>query len=46
MCTRGRSGLSRLVIGSVAEKVVRHAPVPVLSFHPKGTRTRARARAA
>jgi nucleotide-binding universal stress UspA family protein len=41
MCTRGRSGLSRLVIGSVAEKVVRHAPVPVLSFRPKGARARA-----
>ena len=43
MCTRGRSGLSRLVIGSVAEKVVRQAPVPVLSFRPKGGRARARA---
>ena len=43
MCTRGRSGLARQVMGSVAEKVVRQAPVPVLSFRPKGARARARA---
>ncbi len=30
MGTLGRSGLSHLVMGSVAEKVVRHASVPVL----------------
>jgi nucleotide-binding universal stress UspA family protein len=29
MSTHGRSGLAHLVIGSVAEKVVRHAPCPV-----------------
>lgn len=28
--TRGRTGLSHMLIGSVAERVVRHAPVPVL----------------
>ena len=28
--THGRSGLGRLLMGSVAENVVRHAPVPVL----------------
>jgi nucleotide-binding universal stress UspA family protein len=28
--THGRSGLSRVVLGSVAEKVVRHSPCPVL----------------
>lgn len=27
--THGRSGLSHLVMGSVAEKIVRHAPCPV-----------------
>ncbi|EOG6961468.1 universal stress protein, partial [Aeromonas salmonicida] len=26
----GRSGLSHLLVGSVAESVVRHAPCPVL----------------
>ena len=30
MTTHGRSGLSRLLFGSVAESVVRHAPCPVL----------------
>jgi HSP20 family protein len=30
MTTHGRSGLSRVVFGSVAESVVREAPVPVL----------------
>jgi nucleotide-binding universal stress UspA family protein len=30
MTTHGRSGLSRLVFGSVAESVVRHTPCPVL----------------
>ena len=30
MTTHGRSGFSRLVFGSVAESVVRHAPCPVL----------------
>lgn len=32
MTTHGRSGLSRLVLGSVAEQVLRSAPVPVLLF--------------
>ena len=30
MCTHGRSGLSRLILGSVADGVMRHSPVPVL----------------
>lgn len=29
MGSRGRSGMSRLLLGSVAETVVRHSPVPV-----------------
>ena len=32
MSTSGRSGLSHLLIGSVAEKVVRHSTVPVLTI--------------
>jgi len=32
MATAGRTGLSHLVIGSVAEKVVRHSPAPVLTI--------------
>ncbi len=35
MTTHGRSGLSRLVFGSVAESVVRHAPCPVLLIRAK-----------
>ena len=31
--THGRTGLSHLIIGSVAERVVRKAPCPVLSIH-------------
>ncbi|WP_311171658.1 universal stress protein [Halobellus ordinarius] len=30
--SHGRSGVSRLVLGSVAEDVVRHSPVPVTVF--------------
>jgi nucleotide-binding universal stress UspA family protein len=36
MSTHGRSGLSRLVMGSVAEEVVRNAGVPVLLWRPPG----------
>jgi len=32
--TRGRTGLTRLVLGSVARKVVMHAPCSVLVVHP------------
>lgn len=32
--THGRSGLRRLVLGSVAESILRHASVPVLAFPP------------
>lgn len=35
MATHGRTGLEHILIGSVAEKVVRHAPVPVLTIRPK-----------
>lgn len=31
LSTHGRTGLAHLLIGSVAEKVVRHAPCPVLT---------------
>jgi nucleotide-binding universal stress UspA family protein len=31
MGTHGRSGIQHLLVGSVAEKVLRHAPVPVLT---------------
>ena len=35
MSTHGRTGLAHMLIGSVTEQVVRHAPCPVLSIHPK-----------
>jgi universal stress protein A len=35
LATHGRTGLKRLVIGNVAEKVVRHAPCPVLTVKPR-----------
>jgi len=38
MTTVGRTGLSHLLMGSVAEKVVRHATVPVLTIHPDTAR--------
>jgi nucleotide-binding universal stress UspA family protein len=38
MSTHGRSGISRWAFGSVAEKVVRHATVPVLTISPSGCR--------
>jgi nucleotide-binding universal stress UspA family protein len=33
MCTHGRSGVGRWVLGSVTEKVVRHSDDPVLVVH-------------
>jgi nucleotide-binding universal stress UspA family protein len=36
LATHARSGLTRLLTGSVADEVIRHAPGPVLVFHPPG----------
>ncbi|MEO6028264.1 MAG: universal stress protein [Candidatus Binatia bacterium] len=38
MTTVGRTGLSHLLMGSIAEKVVRHATTPVLTIHPNSAR--------
>ena len=38
LATHGRGGLRRLVLGSVADKLVRGADVPVLVYHPTGRR--------
>jgi len=38
MATHGRKGLRRLVLGSVAERVVREARCPVLTVKPKASR--------
>jgi nucleotide-binding universal stress UspA family protein len=34
MTTHGRTGLRRVLLGSVAEHVLRHITVPVLLLHP------------
>ena len=34
MCTHGRTGIQRVLMGSVAEKVVRLSHVPVILLHP------------
>ena len=39
MATHGRTGLAHLVMGSVAERVVRLAPCPVLTIRPPGERS-------
>lgn len=38
MATHGRRGLSHFVLGSVAERVVREAPCPVLTVRPQEAR--------
>lgn len=47
MATHGRGGVARLVMGSVADKVIRAAPCPVLTMreHPRTTKTRLEAEA-
>lgn len=39
MSTHGRSGVSRWALGSVADRIVRHSTVPVLTVSPPGCRT-------
>jgi len=36
LSTHGRTGLSHMLLGSVTERVVRHASCPVLSIRPEG----------
>jgi nucleotide-binding universal stress UspA family protein len=38
MSTHGRSGISRWVMGSITDKVVRNSRIPVLSVSPPGCR--------
>ncbi|MBW2064016.1 MAG: universal stress protein [Deltaproteobacteria bacterium] len=33
--TKGRSDLEHVMLGSVAEKIIRHSPIPVLSYPTK-----------
>ena len=46
LATHGRTGVKRLVIGNVAEKVVRHAHCPVLTVKPRAVNRRSKASAA
>lgn len=39
--THGRSGLERLMMGTVAEQIVKSAPCPVLTVRPDVPQTRA-----
>jgi nucleotide-binding universal stress UspA family protein len=34
LCTHGRSGLARVALGSVADKIVRASAIPVFLFRP------------
>ncbi|MDR1857677.1 MAG: universal stress protein [Desulfovibrio sp.] len=40
MGTHGRKGIDRILFGSVAEKVVKNADMPVLTIRPKGVETK------
>ncbi len=37
LCSHGYTGVTRWVLGSVAEKVVHYAPIPVFVLHDKGS---------
>ncbi len=39
MGTHGRKGIDRILFGSVAEKVVKNSPIPVLTIRPSGDYT-------
>ena len=39
MATHGRSGLVRAVVGSVTDRVIREAAIPVIAIHPKLSKT-------
>ena len=44
MATHGRTGLPHIIMGSVAERVVRHSPVPVLTIKPLKVQEQSRER--
>src|SRR5262249_17409874 len=37
--THGRTGFKRFLLGSIAEKLVRHSPVPVMTVRPPVARS-------
>ena len=42
--THGRTGLAHVLLGSVTERVLRHAPCPVLTVRPRALHPRRKAR--
>jgi nucleotide-binding universal stress UspA family protein len=40
LATHGRSGLGRVILGSVADYVIRHSDLPVLLIHPNKTKSK------
>lgn len=38
LATHGRTGFKHVLIGSIAEKIVRHSPIPVLTVKPTDVR--------
>jgi len=40
MSTHGWSGITRWALGGIADRIVRHSPVPVLIASPEGCRVR------
>jgi universal stress protein A len=46
MATHGRGGVARLMMGSVADKIVRAAPCPILTLRFSGEQTERTSRAA
>jgi len=37
MSTHGRSGVQRLLLGSITEWTIKHSPLPVMVFYPKAS---------
>jgi nucleotide-binding universal stress UspA family protein len=40
LATHGRSGLGRVILGSVADYVIRHSDLPILLIHPNKTKSK------
>ena len=38
MATHGRGGIARLVLGSVADEVIRHSTLPMLIYRPEASK--------
>lgn len=40
LATHGRSGVGRVILGSVADYVIRHSDLPILLIHPNKTKSK------